>query len=51
VEPSAIQRLDRESIVSVEVVKGAAALREFNDARAADGVIRIVTQKGASKRP
>jgi beta-lactamase regulating signal transducer with metallopeptidase domain len=49
VDPSAIQSLNRESIVSIDVVKGAAAAREFNDPRAAEGVISIVTNKG--KRP
>jgi TonB-dependent SusC/RagA subfamily outer membrane receptor len=42
-----LSRLDRESIQSIEVIKGAAARRVFGD-DGANGVIQITTKSGAS---
>jgi len=49
-DPSAIQTLDRNSIKSVEVIKGAAAAERYNDPAAVNGVIDITTKSaGPSK--
>ncbi|MEQ1692711.1 MAG: hypothetical protein ABMA00_15580, partial [Gemmatimonas sp.] len=44
VESSVLQRLDAESIGSVEVIKGAAAQRAYADPRAVHGVIKVTTK-------
>ena len=44
-ESSRMNAIDRATIVSVEVVKGAAAKAAFSDPRAANGVIKITTKK------
>jgi beta-lactamase regulating signal transducer with metallopeptidase domain len=45
VDPSIIGKLDRNSIASIEVVKGARARQTFQDPAAANGVISITTRK------
>ncbi len=49
-DPSAIQTLDRNSIKSVEVIKGAAAAERYNDPAAANGVIDITTKTGGPSK-
>ena len=44
-ESSRMNTIDRATILSVEVVKGAAATTAFSDPRAANGVIKITTKK------
>lgn len=43
----ALHALGPDGIAQVDVLKGEAAVREYTDPRAADGVIRIVTKKAA----
>jgi hypothetical protein len=45
VDPSFIRALDRSSIFSVEVLKGALAMQKFQEPAAAKGVISITTRK------
>ncbi|HEX8318571.1 M56 family metallopeptidase [Longimicrobium sp.] len=45
---SALRSLDHQNIASVEVLKADAATREYDDPRAAHGVIRVTTKRGAS---
>jgi beta-lactamase regulating signal transducer with metallopeptidase domain len=47
---SALRGLDHEGIERVEVIKGDAATRAYDDPRAANGVIRITTRAGAANR-
>ena len=49
-ESSALSRLDPDQIDRVEVIKGAAATRAYDDPRAAHGVIRITTKRAAGSR-
>lgn len=44
-----VRSLSPEAIERIEVVKGAAALRESSDPRAANGIIRITTKKKGSQ--
>lgn len=44
-EPGALRAMDTQEIASVEVIKGAAATRVYDDPRAAKGVIRITTRR------
>lgn len=44
-DPAAAASLSPDQIVSVDVIKGAAATAQYNDPRAANGVIRITTKK------
>ena len=48
-DPAAANRIVPDQIVSVDVIKGAAAQQQYSDPRAANGVIRIVTRKGAHR--
>lgn len=45
---SATTNLDPDTIETIEVLKGPAAARAYSDPRAAKGVIRITTKRGAS---
>ena len=47
-DPSVIQKLDRNSIESIEVIKGRAAAERYNDPAAANGVIDITLKAGGS---
>ena len=47
-DASALRTLDADRIESVEVLKGAAAAQVYDDPRAAQGVIRITTKRGAN---
>lgn len=49
-DPSVIKTLDRNSIKSVEVIKGAAAAARYRDPAAAGGVIEITTKAGAGSK-
>ncbi|HWK89124.1 MAG TPA: TonB-dependent receptor plug domain-containing protein [Longimicrobium sp.] len=42
--PQALHRLDPNAIHEIEVIKGAAATRQYDDPRAANGVIRVTTK-------
>jgi beta-lactamase regulating signal transducer with metallopeptidase domain len=46
---SALGTMDADRIESVEVIKGAAATQVYDDPRAAQGVIRITTKRGANR--
>lgn len=45
-----LEGLDPDDIDRIEVIKGPAAARAYDDPRAANGVIRITTKKAASSR-
>lgn len=47
---SAMTSLDPHTIESVEVLKGEAAARAYSDPRAANGVIRVTTKRGAGSQ-
>jgi hypothetical protein len=49
VAPSAMRALDRDQIESIEVIKGAAATRLYDNPRAANGVIKITTKGGGDR--
>jgi hypothetical protein len=49
-EPGAMRALAPDRIHSVEVVKGAAATKMYDDPRAANGVIKITTKAAAAKK-
>jgi beta-lactamase regulating signal transducer with metallopeptidase domain len=44
-DPTALTTLDRKLITGIEVVKGAAAMKESSDPAAANGVIKITTRR------
>jgi beta-lactamase regulating signal transducer with metallopeptidase domain len=46
---AALEALDRNTIESVEVIKGPSALQLFDDPRAVNGIIRITTKVGATR--
>jgi outer membrane receptor protein involved in Fe transport len=48
---SALRTISPEGIAQVEVIKGEAAVRQYDDPRAAYGVIRITTKAGAPANP
>jgi hypothetical protein len=49
-DPTALTTLDRSLITAIEVVKGAAALKESSDPAAANGVIKITTKAAAGPK-
>ncbi|CAN5849931.1 hypothetical protein BH23GEM5_BH23GEM5_22840 [soil metagenome] len=49
-QSSDFRGLGRDQIEKIEVIKGDAAARQYSDPRAAQGVIRITTKAGATKR-
>lgn len=49
-DAAALRRLGPDGIARVDVIKGAAAARVFEDPRAANGVIRITTKAAAANR-
>lgn len=49
-QASDFRGLGRDRIEKIEVLKGDAAARQYSDARAAQGVIRITTRSGAKSR-
>ena len=49
-QPSLMRTLNPDQIEKIEVVKGAAAAKLHSDPKAANGVIRITTKAGATKR-
>ena len=48
-DPAVANAIAPDQIVSVDVIKGAAAQQQYSDPRAANGVIKIVTKKGAHR--
>ena len=44
-EPTIVNSISPDQIVSIDIVKGAAATAQYSDPRAANGVIRITTKK------
>ena len=48
-EPSRLRSLSPDQIVSIDVLKGPAAAKQYTDPAAARGVIRITTKAGATK--
>lgn len=48
-EASALRTMAPDAIERVEVIKGAAATQVYDDPRAAQGVIRITTKRGANR--
>lgn len=48
--PAALSALAPNDIVSVDIMKGPAAMKEYNAPEAVNGVIKIVTKKGAAKQ-
>ncbi len=50
VDPSRMRTLNPDQIEKIEVIKGAPAAKLHSDPKAANGVIRITTKAGASKR-
>ena len=48
-DPSRLRSLGPDQIVSIDVIKGPAAAKQYADPAAARGVIRITTKAGASK--
>ena len=49
-EPAALRSIRPDGIAALEVIKGAAATRMYDDPRAANGVIRITTQAAPPRR-
>jgi len=47
---TALQSLSPDEIQSIEVIKGPAATKLYSDPKAANGVIRITTKAGATKK-
>ena len=48
-DPVAANSIAPDQIVSVDVIKGAAATAQYSDPRAANGVIKITTRKGQKR--
>jgi beta-lactamase regulating signal transducer with metallopeptidase domain len=49
-KPSALNELSPHAIKSIEIIKGAASVKQFSDPRAAKGVIKITTHKSSSSK-
>ncbi|HEY0023710.1 MAG TPA: M56 family metallopeptidase [Longimicrobium sp.] len=47
---AALRTLDPQAIERIDILKGGEATRQYDDPRAANGVIRVTTKGGASRR-